>query len=473
MQTSLTLNCLRVNGKGELFFFRLDESLRIFKQIRSKCGIAFVGELYVHFSLRIRLSTCDQDIAGMLLILDFLLIGLDSSFHLKMHSCISFSLFLDLIGEEKIFVKTTINQVGYNFMVKQNLITELIIKWAGISSSSHDEKGLQTMLETLSHDFSRLQPETLRIHEKKVCHLTKRKEAPLQILLGGHCDTVFTPESCKVEKVGEKILRGAGVADMKGGLAILLFALEAFEKEGGKEKVGWEIFINSDEEIGSPHSTPFIEECARRCHLALLFEPSFPDGTLVSQRRGSANYILHSRGKESHVGRDFKEGKNAIVPLAKLLVELDALNSETIIVNIGKVEGGGPLNQVPSYATAGINCRVVDEEGFQKVEKQLLSSGMEWECTSKRLPKQLDKKSQDLFFLLRKCGEGLGKKIDWRPSGGVCDGNTIANLGLPTIDTLGGRGGDLHTSHEYLELDSLSSQVELVTHFLNQLAKAI
>ncbi|MCB1136696.1 MAG: M20/M25/M40 family metallo-hydrolase, partial [Chlamydiia bacterium] len=121
-------------------------------------------------------------------------------------------------------------------------------------------------------------------------HVTKRRDAPMQVFLGAHLDTVFPLDSPfqEARRKDNNTLHGPGVADIKGGIVVLCTALEALERSPFAQNIGWEVFLNPDEEIGSPGSHDFLFDCGKRNQLGLIFEPSLPDGTLVSARKGSA-----------------------------------------------------------------------------------------------------------------------------------------------------------------------------------------
>jgi glutamate carboxypeptidase len=78
-----------------------------------------------------------------------------------------------------------------------------------------------------------------------------------------------------------------------------------------------------------------------------------------------------------------------------------------------------------------------------------------------RPPKPLTDKAEALFQLVKQAGSDLGQDIAWQPSGGVCDGNNIAACGVPVVDTMGVRGGKIHSMDEYLIVDSLAERAAL------------
>ncbi|MCC5832860.1 MAG: hydrolase [Chlamydiales bacterium] len=344
-------------------------------------------------------------------------------------------------------------------------------EWACVNSYSRNSLGLEKMMQLAQKAFSVLEPDELRLLPIGLS-LTKRKALPFRIFLGGHLDTVFPKDHPfqKVRYLDEKRLQGPGVADMKGGILVMLHALVEFENSKEAKEIGWEIFLNLDEEIGSPYSTPFLQECSKRCRFALIFEPTLPDGSLVSRRKGSANYLAVSKGKAAHAGRHPSEGKNAIYPLARFIASIEALNEGDRLVNVGMVKGGGPLNIIPDYAEAGVNVRSHDDlESL--LRKKADQAGITLKQLSYRPPKPFDEKTEALFNLLKECGKELAMPIDWKETGGVCDGNTFGAAGIPTIDTLGVEGGGMHTENEFVYLPSLKKKIELTASLLKKLSR--
>jgi glutamate carboxypeptidase len=88
-----------------------------------------------------------------------------------------------------------------------------------------------------------------------------------------------------------------------------------------------------------------------------------------------------------------------------------------------------------------------------------------------RPPKPLDVRAEKLFALVQSCGADLGQEISWRATGGVCDGNNIAACGVPVVDTMGVRGGAIHSAEEYLIVESLSERAALSALTLLRLAE--
>lgn len=303
--------------------------------------------------------------------------------------------------------------------------------------------------------------------------VTVRPDAPLQMLFTGHMDTVYPGDhpfqQCVWREAG--VLNGPGVADMKGGIAIMLAALRAVEASPMAAQLGYQVIIGADEETGSLSSARLIAEVARGKLAAFTYEPALPDGTLAGARGGTGNFSITVRGKSAHAGRNPDEGRNAVLAAADLALRLAAARSPTLAVNPARIEGGGPNNVVPELAILRVNFRPKDAAAVARATDHLSAciAGVAAEhdvtidCHGgfNRPPKPISAAAARLFDTVRAAGADLGLAIGWRDTGGVCDGNNIAACGVPVVDTMGARGGDIHSSDEYLIVDSLSERAAL------------
>ncbi|TXI40298.1 MAG: hydrolase [Nitrosomonas sp.] len=372
----------------------------------------------------------------------------------------------------------------------------LVQQWANINSGSENIDGINKMRASLKEAFSPLGDTTEEIVLspriiiddlgilKEVptpdgLSIRKRANAPRQIFLNGHMDTVFGLESpfqtCRY--ITHNCLNGPGVTDLKGGLVILLIALEALERSPFCENIGWEAFFNPDEAIGSVGSTPYLEQRAPHYDIGIIVEPQFPDGAFASARKGSTAFALVAKGKSAHAGRDFHLGVNAVAAIAGPLQRLHALNNpgSTTTLNIGSVRGGTASNIVPDLAIARFGVRAASGSDLLMIREQVYSiieeaklQGHDFELhqLSDRAPKPFDEETQRLFAEARSCAEALNITMSWRETGGVCDGNTLAAMGLPTIDSMGAAGGSIHTVDEYIELDKLVTRAQHIALML-------
>ena len=311
-----------------------------------------------------------------------------------------------------------------------------------------------------------------------------RPQANRRILLTGHMDTVFPADHAfqRLRWLDAETLNGPGVADMKGGIAVMLHALMAFEQTASASGLGYDVLINSDEETGSLASSALIAELAAGKMAALTYEPAaLPDGTLAHERGGTGNYSITVTGKSAHAGRNPHEGRNAIVAAADLILRLKALETPEITINPAKLEGGAANNVVPDHAVLRFNIRPKTVEAGAAFDHALSHLLIDIQAAHgvathrhggvTRPPKKVDAKAQKLFDLVRACGAELGEDIRWQATGGVCDGNNIAACGVPVVDTMGVRGGAIHSPDEYLIVPSLVSRAALSARVITRLAQ--
>jgi glutamate carboxypeptidase len=384
---------------------------------------------------------------------------------------------------------------------QRDAMRDRVIEWCNINSYTFNVAGVNRMgnevakvLQAMGAEIEWIDvPPAESIDQRgamtrqplgKALRARKRPNAPLKVFLGIHLDTVYPLDQPFqfVETIDTNTLRGPGVIDAKGGLVVLLTALAAFEQSNVANQIGWEVLLNPDEEIGSPGSAPLLVESAHRNQFGLVFEPAIGDGNLVDSRKGSGNFTIVVHGKAAHAGRDFNSGRNAIVALAQIVAKLHALNDTlpAIIVNIGNIEGGGAVNVVPDLAIARVNIRTTlpeDESKLREKFNQIINEANQRDGIRATLhgnlsspPKPLDARSRSLLDQILACARELGLNLSTQPSGGTSDGNKLAAAGLPVIDSLGPRGGKLHSPEEFLHIDSLPERAKLTALILLKFA---
>ena len=374
--------------------------------------------------------------------------------------------------------------------IHQQPMLDQVQTWAAVNSGSGNLDGLAATARMLVSAFSVLPGEvtlvdadpvervlangTIKtVHHGQHLLVTVRPDSPTQLLFTGHMDTVFPDdhEFQTLRWLNDGALNGPGVADMKGGISVMLAALRAAEYSGILSGTGYQILINSDEEVGSPSSAKLIAKLAQSKLAALTYEPALPDGTLAGARGGSGNFSIIFSGLSAHAGRNPDDGRNAVLAAADLALRLKRLSREGLSVNPAKIEGGGPNNVVPDHAILRVNFRPRTPEIVIQTEADLrrIIADIEREHDVRvhlhgsfgRPPKPIDDEAAKLFGLVKQCGADLGLSIAWRSSGGVCDGNNIAACGVPVVDTMGVRGGNIHSKDEFLIVESLVERAQL------------
>ena len=382
------------------------------------------------------------------------------------------------------------------------LMIEQLHEFCSINSGTENIDGLAKMRQTLQHAFKPLtrhitihrvpvintvniQGETTQKSYGELLYVRKRPDLKRRVLLAGHMDTVYDihhPFQSLTYRNDNEII-GPGVADMKGGLIVMLHALQAFEQMSCADTLGWDVLINADEEVGSPASSILFADIASCVQAALIYEPAMTrDGLFAKNRKGSGKLTLVATGRSAHAGRAFHDGRNAICFLADIIHDIHALNGirDGVTVNVGRFSGGDALNVVPDKAVAQLDIRIEKTEDEHWVRQQLDAISLKFKHVDytfhiygsfERPIKQVNKQTIKLFQRIQDISLKMGIRCDWQDSGGCCDGNNFSRLGLPVIDTLGVRGGEIHSSNEFIVLDSLVERASLSAMLLADLAQ--
>ena len=373
-------------------------------------------------------------------------------------------------------------------------------RWAAVNSGTRNLAGVGRMAELLADALSVLPGEIALVEPEPVeavavdgsvaaldhgrhLHLRVRPEAPVRMLFTGHMDTVYPADHPfqTLTKRDDGTINGPGTADMKAGLAVMLAALTTVEAAGASG-FGYDVVINSDEETGSLSSAGLLARAARGAVAALTYEPALADGTLAGARGGTGNFSILIRGRSAHAGRNPEEGRNAIVAAAALAVRLAEAGGPGLSVNPARIDGGGPNNVVPDLAILRVNFRpAAAADAIARAQAAIDDAvaavvaahdvRIEVHGSFNRPPKPIDAGAERLFATVVDAGADLGLSIGWRATGGVCDGNNIAAAGVPVVDTMGVRGGAIHSPDEFMIVDSLAERAALSALTIHRIAQ--
>lgn len=377
---------------------------------------------------------------------------------------------------------------------------ERTLRWASTNTGSWNRDGLETLAPKLADEFSVLDANVELVQTKPferidskgevdafqtgpIVQISSRPEAPVQVIMSGHYDTVFPPGTfTEITDLGNAKINGPGVCDMKGGISIMLAALQAFEAGPDKSKLGYQIVITPDEEIGNFASNQALTNAAQSgAMIGMTYEPCMEGGAMSGGRKGSAVYDIVLHGRSAHAGRSKNEGRSAVEAAAELILGLENLNGkyEGVSVNVGSLDGGNAVNIVPDLAIVRFGARAPDEAAAQwtqneirkLLDKATLRDGISGHLHGGfyRPPKPRNSAQQALFTAVEHTGRALGMEIEFVDTGGVCEGNNIFAAGVPNVDTLGVMGGRIHSAEEYLVKDSFVPRAQLSGLLLNRL----
>ncbi len=373
----------------------------------------------------------------------------------------------------------------------------LLERWANINSGSGHATGLARMAGVLRAAFATAFPaatfEELAADAPgfnppgaKALRFRMRPQAPQQVFLCGHYDTVYAADdafqTCRWLDAGT--LNGPGVTDMKGGLIVMLAALEAFEQTPAAASLGWEVLLTPDEETGSHGTRAMFEDAARRHHFGFVFEPARPSGDIIHSRKGTGGITATCRGRAAHAAKIPNDGRSAILGLAAYLLAIAKIPAELpgVMVNAGNIRGGtAATNVVPDFAQSEVDLRITrlaDREPlFARLEALAREIGAAHEVKIEltgginRPPKENHPTEAALFPEFRRAAQDVGLKLfNWVHGGGASDGNFLGAAGLPCFDGIGPEGDFLHSDREYCRVATIVPRAQNVALFLHRIA---
>ena len=333
---------------------------------------------------------------------------------------------------------------------------------------------------TTSHSFDNGQVPCLEVSNQPV----SGNDSKIDLLFMGHMDTVFGQGTTAARpfKMDEKRAYGPGVCDMKGGLVTMLHVAEVLQQTGEADDIVIAMAFNSDEEIGSRGSRPWYEGLAAKSRCVFVFEPWRSTGERILHRKGGGNFDVICHGKAAHAGAAPGEGANAVIELACQILKVKDLarNDHGTSVNVTVIEGGTADNVIPEYARAAVDVRIANsdegrriEEGFQALKQDVHTPGVRVEVDGgiNRDPMVPSEKTKNLWEQIAVIGESIGIEMKLTHTGGCSDGNYTSALGIPTIDAMGVRGGCAHSEDEYIELDSIVPNLQLMCQIVRGFAE--
>lgn len=364
-------------------------------------------------------------------------------------------------------------------------MAEMLAHLARLESPTQEPDSLLPVFDALAERLEALglRPHRLPGRESGGCLVAlprrRRRGRKIQLLLG-HADTVWprgTVDTMPVRRDGD-LLYGPGVYDMKGGLVIGLWALEALHAlDGGLE--GLEVppvfLVSSDEETGSAESERRILRLARVAQRVFVLEPSLgPDGRLKTARKGVGHFEIRIRGRAAHAGLDPDKGASAILELSHVVQRLFALSDPErgSTVNVGRIDGGLRTNVVAPESRAWVDVRVPDQREAERLESEIRALTATTPGTSLEISGGFDRPAMEptpgnraLWRLACERAAALGFELEEGRAGGASDGNLTSPL-VPTLDGLGPVGEGAHAEHEQVQVPRLAERAALLALLL-------
>jgi glutamate carboxypeptidase len=294
------------------------------------------------------------------------------------------------------------------------------------------------------------------------------------VLLLGHFDTVYPLGTLANMPchIAEGRLHGPGVLDMKSGIALMLYAIEALQTWHSGLPRPVNVFLVSDEEVGSYSSRQHTERLAKESAAVFVLEPAAGlRGAVKTARKGVGDYVVTVKGVAAHAGLDPGKGHSAIIELARQITEVAKMNDpqQGITVNPGVIRGGTRTNVIAAEATAEIDVRIKRaKQAFSLDRKFRRLKSFDKHCTLhieggvNRLPMERNAGVVGLYKKAQVIANQIGWKLEEAAVGGGSDGNFTAGMGIPTLDGMGGCGEGAHAVHEHIVISELPRRALLL-----------
>ena len=378
------------------------------------------------------------------------------------------------------------NKIQSYLFEHQNEMIALTEKIINIDTNPGNIEGIQQVIDILSNKMHELGMTTQQIDSGKIGTVLVGElgitSSLSPVILDGHLDTVFpvgTAQKRPFKIVGDK-MTGPGIFDMKSGLVIGLYAIQALRHFQLLKRPVKMIIVSDEEKLHiNSRAYQIIAKEARKGAYGLNLEGADTPKKISTNNRGGMIIDLIVHGHAAHSGADPEKGRNAILELAHKIVRLSALTDlkQGIHVNCGIVNGGISENIIPDQAKASLGIRfrtLVQRDLLLKQIKQIAKDQIISDTTTDVVIRtQIDaleetQAVQQLLMDLNKAAAHL--KMDSFMAGndgGSSDAGILSANGIPTLDGLGIVGGDAHTDHEFASVQSLVSRSALIAELIH------
>lgn len=367
---------------------------------------------------------------------------------------------------------------------------QLLGQVVNIDSGTGDVEGgrkvaavLVPHLKALGMTIESVPAEEAGLAENTVATLAGRGKA--RILMIGHIDTVFEPGTAQRRpfRMDDKRAYGPGVSDEKGGVIEGLCALEILHDLGFTNFSKIVFLMETSEERGSPGTRALIGRLLKDADVELNLEPGDLPDTLTVWRKGSTTFRIDVKGRAAHAGVAPQDGRNAALELIHQIAGLETFpkSGDGVTVNLTVMHAGTRANIIPEEAYALVNARVRDKADFGRIEQVLRKNAETTVIPDTRVtvsggegfpPLPNNPATDKLAARAGLIYAGIGRTLAMGGNGGASESALAADAGVAALDGLGPVGGGFHSDKEFLELDTVTPRLYLLTMLLMDLGKS-
>lgn len=314
----------------------------------------------------------------------------------------------------------------------------------------------------------------------------------LKVMLIAHTDTVY-PEGIlstqPYRQEGNKLF-GPGIADDKGGVAVILHSLALLKDSNWRDYAQITVLLNPDEEVGSRSSGELIATLAEAHDVVLSYEPTAAKAVMKEEgvllgAAGTGIATIEVKGRASHAGAAPEQGRNALIELSHQILATQDIAKQIpgAIFNWTYSQGGLVRNQIPERAFATADVRILNPEAEEKLRAALVAKIAE----SKRVPDtEVSVKLEvgrpafaagERGLALAKRAQAIYAELDGRPlrlhpmTGAGTDAGYAGRSGKAVVlESMGLPGWGYHAKDEYIEIDAIVPRLYLSARLLQELA---
>jgi glutamate carboxypeptidase len=386
-------------------------------------------------------------------------------------------------------------------------VVETLRQLVAIESGSRDKEGLDRLAALIGQRLAALGAR-VDYHEPSSSEFYRLYDTPdalgkivigrfqgagaSKIMLLAHMDTVYPHGTLATRpfRIEGNRAYGPGIADDKGGIAVILLALSVIKVMGFREFGTLTVVINGDEEISSPASRALIQRLAAEHDVVLSCEPPLSkkdEITLATSGIGLASLTV--KGRAAHAGVNPELGRNAIIELAHRLLQLNDLSDpeRRIKFNWTLMNGGQVRNTIPDQASASADVRVnrladlafIEQRYRERVAAQVPlvpDTTVEASFEQRRPPLEATDASRALARTAQAIYAEIGHtlNVDESGTGGGTDAAFAGASGKPAVaESFGLIGFGFHSSdEEYVDLDSIEPRLYLLARLIIEASRA-
>lgn len=380
---------------------------------------------------------------------------------------------------DRVFQAVTANRAGALDLLKE--IVDVDSGTGDVAGGAKVEAVLAARLKALGADVRTEPAEAAGLPDNLVAvfHGTGKGK----ILIIAHIDTVFGPGTVAARSFSMDAERahGPGVGDEKAGVVNAVTALKILHDLSFKDYATITLLLDNSEERGSTGSRKLIATLAKQHHVEFNMEPGDPPDALTVWRKGSTSIQIQVNGRAAHAGMAPQDGRNAAVELIHQLSALEGAfphSGDGTTVNLTVVKSGERNNIIPDLAEATLNVRYRKMEDFDAVLTKVEAGAGNTLVADTRVtvthnpafpPLTENAQIDALAARARAIYTEMGKTVELSGNGGASESALAMAEGTPALDGLGFVGGDFHTDHEWIDLNSVTPRLYLFTRLLMEM----